>query len=83
MTLARLLEAHQARPFQAFTLRTGSGREYHVPHPEFLAVTPGGRTVVVTHGKESVEMIDLLLVESLHFGNGERKSGRGRKQRRL
>jgi hypothetical protein len=28
-------------------------------------------------------MIDLLLVESLHFGNGERKSGRGRKQRRL
>ena len=73
MTIERLRAVHQARPFRPFTLRTGSGREYHVSHPECLAVTPNGRTIVVTYSEESLEIIDLLLVESLHLGNGDRR----------
>jgi len=86
MTIERIRAAHQARPFRPFTLLAGGGREYHIPHPEILAVSPTGRTVFITYGEESLEIIDLLLVESLHFGdgkggrNGQRGSGRGRKR---
>jgi hypothetical protein len=82
VTIERIREAHQARPFKPFTLRTGGGREYSVRHPEFMAMTPGGRTVIVTHNEESVEMIDLLLVESLHFnGHGKNRPGVSRRRR--
>jgi len=83
MTVERIREAHETRPFKPFTLRTGGGREYAVRHPEFLALTPSGRTIIVTHGEESVEMIDLLLVESIHFDtNGQRRPRRRARRRR-
>jgi hypothetical protein len=50
-----------------------------VASPEFLAVTPAGRTIVVTHGEENVEMIDLLLVESLHFDRPRQRRTNGRR----
>ena len=69
MTIEQIRKAHQARPFKPFTLRTGGGREYHVPHPEFLFITPPGRTIIVVDEDGAAELIDLMLVESLHFNN--------------
>jgi hypothetical protein len=67
VTIDRIREAILARPFKPFRVRTGGGREYEVKHPEFMAITPGGRTIIVTHSREGAEMIDLRLVESLQF----------------
>ena len=72
MTVEQIRKAHQARPFKPFTLRTGGGREYHVPHPEFMFIAPPGRTIFVVDQDGAAELIDLLLVESLHFNNRRR-----------
>ena len=73
MTIEQIRKAHQARPFAPLTLRAGGGREYHVPHPEFMFITPPGRTIIVVDQDGAAELIDLLLVESLHFNKGRRR----------
>jgi hypothetical protein len=70
MTIEQLRRAHQARPFTPFTLHLADGRSFDVRHPEFLAEFPGGRSVILTFANQSWEVIDLLLVTSLHVGNG-------------
>jgi hypothetical protein len=76
MTIEQLRRAHQAQPFHPFTLMLAGGRGIEVPHPEVLAVFPGGRTIIVTFHDGSWEVIDLLLVESLHFSNGKQRRRR-------
>jgi len=77
MTIEQIRKAHQAQPFRPFTLRTGGGREYHVPHPEFLFLFPTGRALLVVDQDGAGEILDLLLVESLHFA----ANGRSRRPR--
>jgi hypothetical protein len=69
VTVEQIRKAYEAKPFRPFTLRTGGGREYHVPHPEFMLITPPGRTIIVVDRNGAAELIDLLLVESLHFND--------------
>lgn len=76
MTIEQLRKAHQAKPFKPFTLGTADGREYTVPHPEFLWLIPKGRTVAVADKDGAAEIIDLLLVASLHFDNGRARTQR-------
>ncbi len=71
MTVEQLRKAHEAKPFKRFALRTADGREYAVPHPEFLWIIPKGRTIAVGDKDGAAEIIDLLLVASLHFDNGK------------
>ncbi len=79
MTVEQIRRAQEARPFRPFVLRTGGGQEYAVPHPEFLWILPPGRTVCVACEDGSAEFLDLLLVESLHFGSEHRPAGRRRR----
>jgi hypothetical protein len=76
MTVEQLRRMHQARPFQQFTLHMADGRQIHVDHPEFLAVFPSGRTIVVTQPDESFDIIDLLLVTSIQVANGRKRTRR-------
>ncbi len=76
MTIEQLRKAHQAQPFKPFALRTGGGREYAIPQPEFVAIIPPGRTIVVACDDGTAELLDLLLVESLHYPDGRRRSPR-------
>lgn len=76
MTIEQLRKAHQARPFEPFQLHLADGRKFNVKHPEFLAQFPGGRTVIVTLPDQSFEVIDLLLVTSIHVGNGKPRKRR-------
>jgi len=55
----------RAQPFQPFILHLADGRQFHVPHPEFVGMFRGGRTVIVTQQDDSFEIIDLLLVVGL------------------
>lgn len=81
MTLDQIKQVHEARPFQPFTLRLADGSKIAVRHPEFMARSPTGRTVVVFGSGESFEIVDLLLVAAIDVGNGRgrsRRQGRGK-----
>ncbi|MCO6437764.1 MAG: hypothetical protein J5J06_11800 [Phycisphaerae bacterium] len=66
-----LRKAHAARPFQPFDLYVADGRVIHVPHPEFLAQFPGGRAIIITNEDYSWDLVDLLMVTSIHISNGK------------
>ena len=70
MNVERIRRALRAAPFEPFLLRTSDGREYPVKHPEFLAIMPSGRAVIVTHSEDLWDVLDLLHISSLRFGNG-------------
>lgn len=70
MTSDQVRTLHQAKPFAAFTLHLADGEKIPVKSPEFMWITPGGRTVFVSQGDEKVSIIDLLLVTQLTLGNG-------------
>jgi hypothetical protein len=66
MTINELRNALDAQPFRAFFLRTADGRSLAVPHPDFLFVTGGGRTVIVNSiVDDGFTIVDLLLVTRL------------------
>jgi hypothetical protein len=48
MTSDRLKEVYSAKPFRPITLHLADGSLARVISPEFMAFTPGGRTIVVT-----------------------------------
>ena len=65
MTIDQFRSTLLSRPFQPFTLHLADGRRINVPHPEFAAMFPTGRTVIVTQRDQTYELIDLLLVVGL------------------
>jgi hypothetical protein len=65
-----------ARPFRGFTLRTASGQEFSVSHPEAMSVSPGGRTVYIWTTDNGGVTIDLLLVESVGDASKHRRPPR-------
>jgi hypothetical protein len=65
MTIEQLRALHQARPFKPFTVHLADGREFHVPHAEFLSQSPTGRVITIFKSDDTAEYIDLLLVSSL------------------
>ena len=52
---------HQ-QPFRPFTIRMADGRTFSIAHPDFLSMSPAGRTVVVYHPDDSASIVDLLLM---------------------
>lgn len=80
MRADELKRIHQLRPFQPFTLRVADGREYHVDHPEFLAFSVTGRTMVVSTPDDFYEIIDTMMVTSIHVGNRTDRRRRGKKR---
>jgi hypothetical protein len=80
MTLDRLHELHQARPFRPFRIHVADGRSLDVTHPESLAYAPKARTIFLVKPDERIEYVDLLLVTSLETLNGSR-AGTQRRRR--
>lgn len=70
MTVDQLRQFHQARPFRPFSLHLADGQSVAVRHPEFLAQSPSGRTVIVYGRDDAFDVIDLTLVTRLEVGNG-------------
>jgi hypothetical protein len=63
---ARLLKPGEFRPFR---VHLADGREAVIPHPEFAALSPDARTLVVFDAKTSriATIIDVFLVTSVEF----------------
>ena len=49
--------------FRPFTLRTSDGREFRVPHPEFIAI--GKNDVVVVDKRGDINILETLHIDSL------------------
>jgi hypothetical protein len=79
MTSDRIKELYAAKPFRPFTLHLADGASSRVISPEFMMLTPGGRTIVVSSEDGAVEIIDLLLVTkvSVAGANGSKRRRRG------
>lgn len=55
---------HQA-PFRPFTIHMADGRVFHVSHPDFVARSKSGRTVIVFGDGDDYSVLDLLLMSEL------------------
>jgi len=57
--------------FRPFVLRTSDGREYSIPHPEFIAI--GRHDIAVVDKEGDIDILDPLHIVSLKLtksGNG-------------
>ncbi len=58
-------QAVRRQPFRPFTLRMNDGWEFHVPHPEYVAVAP--RHVYYVHPVTGAgTFLEPVLIASLH-----------------
>ena len=53
-------------PFEPLEFHLADGRTLEAPHPDFIAMTKSGRTLIVTDAQqdENWEMVDVFLVLS-------------------
>lgn len=65
MTIHNFRELCHSEAFQPFDFHLLDGRHIAVEHPDFIALSPTGRTVVVLHADESQSYIDPLLVSDI------------------
>jgi hypothetical protein len=70
MQIKELQSIYRAQPFQPFALHLADGRAIRVAHPEFIALSPTGRSTVV-YGKDGAfEVVDVMLVTSIKVADG-------------
>ena len=76
MTVQQLRAAHKAVPFQPFTVRMADGRSFHVPRPDYMNMSPGGRTVIIYEQNEGEDfsILDLLLMTEIEYSSGTPRS---------
>jgi hypothetical protein len=67
MTSEQLKATLRRQPFQPFTIRMVDGRSFHVPHPEWVIVSPSGRTAIVFEQDDSHSVLDLMLMNELQI----------------
>jgi hypothetical protein len=71
MTIEQFKTTLHLQPFRPFTIRMADGRTFQVSHPDFVAQSPSGRTVIVFQPDESYSVLDLLLMTELQVANGQ------------
>jgi hypothetical protein len=76
MEASVIREAAHAQPFQPFRLRLADGREVLIPHPDFIAVSPNGRRVIVFHSDESMSILEPLLIVSVEVPAPDQQGGK-------
>jgi hypothetical protein len=68
MRLESLREVIHAAPFRPFALCLADGTRVDVPHPDFIAHPPGGRTALVVGTNESLHIVDVMLIVKIEIG---------------
>ena len=69
MTSDAVHKSLHAEPFKPFSLRLTDGSLLPVPHPDFIAVSRGGRTVIVFTEGENFSILDLGLVTAIELSS--------------
>ena len=71
MTVEQLKNTQHAQPFRPFTIHMADGRSFFVKHPDFMARSPSGRTVIVYGDDDGHIILDMLLVTALEVHPSE------------
>lgn len=71
MTIEELMDVIRAKPFQPFRVYMADDRNMRVKHPEFVARSPLGRSLMVYKDDGPTERMDLRLVTSMEPVNGD------------
>jgi hypothetical protein len=67
VTIEQLRTTLRAQPFLPFTIRMADGTSFPIPHPDFLSMSPTGRTAVIFHKGDSASIVDPLLMTELEL----------------
>jgi hypothetical protein len=67
MSIEELRTAHRAAPFQPFLIRMADDRLFPIQQPEFLSISPSGRTVIVYNQDDSFSLLDFELMRELEM----------------
>lgn len=72
MTIEQFRATLRQQPFRPFIVHMVDGRTFEVSHPDFVAQSPAGRTVIVFQADELYSVLDLPLMSELEVnaGNG-------------
>jgi len=62
MTIEKVKELYEAKPFRPFVIHLADGRAVPVHHRDFIIAIPSGRTLIVLQPDDTMNIIDLLLV---------------------
>ena len=65
MTAAHLQTLRDAVPFRPFRIHLADGRTLHVPHRDYLSMSPSGRIVIVYRPDDTFSFVDLCLVTEI------------------
>jgi hypothetical protein len=78
MTVEKIRTAWKERPFRPFVLHLADGRQVPVRHPEFMLISPLGRTIVVEQPDDTMNIVDVFLVTDIEY---RRRGSRSRPRR--
>jgi hypothetical protein len=68
VSLEGIKEALHHTPFRPFVIRMTSGKEYVVEHQDFIGASKTYRRLfVATNEDDRVDILDTLMIESLHY----------------
>ena len=68
VSLEGIKEALHHTPFRPFVIRMTSGKEYVVEHQDFVGASKTYRRLfVATNEDDRVDVLDTLMIESLHY----------------
>ena len=65
MNMNDIRQLDEARPFRSFIFHLADGRNVKVEHPEFLAYTPGGETIIVLQTGGGFKILDHELITEI------------------
>lgn len=66
MKTINIRDAMDQTPFQPFNLELDNGKTLHVPHRDFILLTPAGNAAVVVEG-EHTHVVDVDHVSTIKF----------------
>ncbi len=71
MTAEQVRKARERAPFRPFTIHLSDQRRFEIPHPDFVWVMPGGRTIGIADAHGAAEIVDLIHVTSVKLDGTE------------
>lgn len=76
MVIEAIREMNRAVPFTPYEIQMASGKNYVVPHPDFILVSPRGHYVIVIDRQERPHHLSALLIERASLLRNRRREGR-------
>ncbi len=76
MTATELKNFWHRSPFEPFDIVVPDPSKLHVPHPDFLTVSPTGRTAHVWMKNGDYAVLDIFLITALKTNSRNGKRGR-------